>query len=621
MRFRKFLSAFSFRGSKFNFYLIKKYLGDPEHYFKHRVSSLVNRDPSGCWPDAYRNRYQGYCFENERRFIINNLRKENKRMCDCLLCGEVITDPDFKVVLYQEEYPDIEIGPYCESCFGKIKVCSKCHKPFKFHDISDQVCPACDTRAACGVCGSMHQAEDMTSINGITHCRNCRDSTYIFCDICKGWHSKDKSVEKSSLEGLQRKGMFKSIKVVCRVCFETNKKRFKKHDIILCNCCNHHKAKGKHDGYCDECYEQGYITKCSNCNEYHHSFSEVYSFKGDKYVVFCGACRDKLTYFCQHCQNVRLKSDGIHKKKTLLGAVGACEGCVKEKNCIRCNQESNSVDENGLCSTCRKIEAKVCGTCGSSSHIDDNGYCMVCDPIIHNYSYRQHLRFNYLPSEVPSDEIFFGFENEISFGSSGAKRTKALGELYKSYGREILTTKSDGSIQGEGFEIVTQPMTLGFFNKLDGSKMTFEDQKKKDNGCGFHIHINRESFKGDVHLYKVINFINSNTDFITKVAGRASSSYAKTIGGKISSHIMRVKKGGSSERYSNVNLQNKHTVEFRFCIGCNTEFEIRYRVEFIHSLICFQLISGISSSVDVDAYRAYVMDNKKKYPNIFKFIN
>lgn len=65
------------------------------------------------------------------------------RMIKCKLCKVEITDPDFHLVLYQKEFPEILIGPYCEPCYGRIKVCSKCNKAFAFSILDERDCPKC----------------------------------------------------------------------------------------------------------------------------------------------------------------------------------------------------------------------------------------------------------------------------------------------------------------------------------------------------------------------------------------------------------------------------------------------------------------------------------------------
>lgn len=63
--------------------------------------------------------------------------------CKCKLCSEEITDPNFRIVLHNPQFPEILIGPYCEPCYGRIKVCSKCHESFEYSSRDEIECPKC----------------------------------------------------------------------------------------------------------------------------------------------------------------------------------------------------------------------------------------------------------------------------------------------------------------------------------------------------------------------------------------------------------------------------------------------------------------------------------------------
>ena len=53
--------------------------------------------------------------------------------------------------------------------------------------------------------------------------------------------------------------------------------------------------------------------------------------------------------------------------------------------------------------------------------------------------------------------------------------------------------------------------------------------------------------------------------------------------------------------------------------GCISEFELRYRVEFLHALWSFCKIAAISQA-SLDAFKQYVQNNEKVYYNLSKFL-
>jgi len=158
---------------------------------------------------------------------------------------------------------------------------------------------------------------------------------------------------------------------------------------------------------------------------------------------------------------------------------------------------------------------------------DESGNCRQCGPYkyrLYNYTLKPHPQFHYTELDQKNNEfIFFGIENEISFDTS-TQQHNALKKMYKEFDPRYVVCKSDASIHGHGFEMVTQPMTLDFFTNLDITKM-FSRTQRSNNSCGMHIHVGRNAFKSDLHLYKVTNFIHENTIFIDEIAGRSFNNY------------------------------------------------------------------------------------------------
>jgi hypothetical protein len=215
--------------------------------------------------------------------------------------------------------------------------------------------------------------------------------------------------------------------------------------------------------------------------------------------------------------------------------------------------------------------------------------------------------------------MFFGFENEVSFGSDDTSRTEALRSIYKSYSPKELIIKSDGSIGGYGFEIVSQPMSLAYFNSWDKSNLFFSTLKTGQN-CGLHIHVNREAFVSDVHLFKVASFINRSDDsFITKIAGRSDCTYSHKFNKPIAQTIIE-SKDKANDRYLKVNLNNKHTVEFRLFIGCTKEFELCYRFQFLHALISFTRDNSIANSKSIPKFIEFVNKSGSMYKDLKEFL-
>lgn len=242
-----------------------------------------------------------------------------------------------------------------------------------------------------------------------------------------------------------------------------------------------------------------------------------------------------------------------------------------------------------------------------SSEYDDNLRCRDChnayeddcdsNSVIMNYGYKPSPFFfgddgkasYYQPSVevegVKRPVLHFGIEQECEYIGRGEMLQHAewIVEASKLSGNDPIYLKEDGSIS-HGFEIVSHPGTLGFFmNQFpwfaieDLANRGFASWNRRS--CGLHIHMSRNAFLDDKHLFKFLYFIYNNPSPLIQFAGRTSS-YAKfaidaflngydnyeravTVRG---STFMDMAKGKSrnSDRYVAVNLLNVHTVELRF---------------------------------------------------------
>ena len=542
-----------------------------------------------------------------------NLIMPNTTECLCVNCHENITDPDFRVVLYQEEYPEIEIGPYCEQCLARVKICSGCQKPAMIDTVTHvgsgiHYCSECmKDLEICSHCGS--QVSNTTIINGKKVCNSCIESYFFLCKSCNTYHHKNDSVSHNSLEGLERTGMFKKYgNRVCKECFERRKPFYKKYEVSTCSNCGKHFAvtDPSQTDFCQSCYNS--FNTCSICGE---KDPYVHTAKVEGSTMFiCKSCTKKYNK-CDHCS--RLTEDKLHVIKGRTNTYTVCSECHSFYHiCKVCG----SFTGNGscVCNTCDQTYINnICEVCGRVK--DSSGNCRVChESLIYRYSEKPPLFFNVSKKDKTKD-ISFGFENETTYGDSYINRKVAIKEIYKVYDPTILLCKSDASISGEGFEIVTQPMTFQYFNDTSWAGL-FQDGIKKSKSCGLHVHVERSAFLSDIHLYKVCNFIYENKLFIKYIVGRGSNEYCRDFSNKVSTEIKNAKMK-RTERHQAVNFNNSNTIEFRMFAGCTTEKELRYKIEFLHALITYQKVTPISTCKDLLLFKEYVRENNKTYPNLF----
>lgn len=216
---------------------------------------------------------------------------------------------------------------------------------------------------------------------------------------------------------------------------------------------------------------------------------------------------------------------------------------------------------------------------------------------INYYSYRPNCVFNdvdwngesgavatygYVPAKK---RLYMGFELEVEVNEGG--RGRIADELYYDINRvagkpaSVAYMKEDGSLS-YGFEIVTHPCSMDFYHAFFPWQ-AIEGLREKgvtawnSRSCGLHIHMSRDSFIDERHLWKFIVFIYKNPEQLIQFAGR-NSSYARFARENFlnfydydrnrhsSSTFMEHAKGKSrnDDRYTAVNLQPVATIELRF---------------------------------------------------------
>ena len=273
--------------------------------------------------------------------------------------------------------------------------------------------------------------------------------------------------------------------------------------------------------------------------------------------------------------------------------------------CFSCDTIVNDNDLHG--SSYEDYDNQRCWDChqqfedeweADHSDDDDDDDENENEGLVHSYSYKP--RPSFLNSDGTSSaycsmstisarpELYLGFEQEVEFRGhhthsrrDGAQKVlDAMND--RNIGENVVYLKEDGSISN-GFEIVSHPMTIDYaMNHVNWAgitalkRMGFESWNASS--CGLHIHMSRNAFADDKHLFKFVKFIYSNRVDLVKFVGRESS-YAKfgldnfvsswmdyDTGVRQQHSLMKMLKdqATNNDRYCAINIQNAHTVELRF---------------------------------------------------------
>jgi len=213
--------------------------------------------------------------------------------------------------------------------------------------------------------------------------------------------------------------------------------------------------------------------------------------------------------------------------------------------------------------------------------VDDIGcnFCILPEHSkIYNYSQRVPELLKFKAKKINVDKLrFLGIE--LEYETSKVKNDAII--TNKSLENHAIL-KFDGSI-GEGFEIVSCPATLEIhteeYKKFFESKI--KTNLKSTKKTGMHVHVSRNSLSSFT-IGKLSGFMNNpdNRSYLIKLAGRDENNFSKYVSSKtVTTHLK-----GDSERYSVLNLDPRHTVEFRlFSTPVNYE-EFLTKLEFVDCL-------------------------------------
>lgn len=242
---------------------------------------------------------------------------------------------------------------------------------------------------------------------------------------------------------------------------------------------------------------------------------------------------------------------------------------------------------------------------------------------IKSYSYKPKTEFFKTESDI--NQPFYGIELEVENHVRDIKN----GQMAKKISSKEFYFKNDGSLN-DGFEIVSHPLTFDYIQNKKDVFSTMLDNLK-NNGfrsynsttCGMHIHISKNSFS-TWHLFRFMQFFNSNKEFITKISQRELNKLERwaTLENDsdrdIRKKIVNAKKnkGYNYSRYSAINIQNEKTIEIRIFRGTLFQGSFFKNIEFIDSL--FNYTKDVSD-INLNDYKKFV-NGKKEYKNLAKFI-
>ena len=296
-------------------------------------------------------------------------------------------------------------------------------------------------------------------------------------------------------------------------------------------------------------------------------------------------------FICDHC--------GEEYPEEELHTVGddlLCHDCIVDNTvvCSRCGERIYLSDNAGdndtpLCQHCYDRYFTHCIACSRVILLDDAYYesdndddprCYSChcshndNRYIHNYHYKPE------PIFYGEGNRYFGVELEIDDAGEDEDNAKKILAVANRGNTKHIYIKHDGSLN-EGFEIVSSPLTLQYHCKEMPWADVLETAKAlgylshRATTCGLHTHINRSAFgeteaEQDACIARVLYFFEKHWEELLKFSRRTRDQldqWAARYGLKEHPKDILDHAKGNWERYTCVNLTNRHTIEFRMFRG------------------------------------------------------
>ncbi|MBM6926836.1 amidoligase family protein [Pseudoflavonifractor phocaeensis] len=343
-----------------------------------------------------------------------------------------------------------------------------------------------------------------------------------------------------------------------------------------------------------------------------HPLEELHPFDG---LELCAHCLDQRTLVCRHCGERIWAQDNVGS-----GEAPLCQACYDDHytNCCRCGAllhesqayyaEDDDYDEYPYCSDCFH-------TLPNASPIHD--YYYKPTPVFHGTGPR-----------------FFGVELEIDGAGELLRNARSLLEI-GNRDEDCLYIKHDGSLD-DGLELVTHPASLDYqlrhvpWTELCRKAVSLGYLSHRANTCGLHIHVSREAFgaeswEQDLAIARVLYFFEKHWEELLKFSRRTPRQlerWAARYGYK--EQPMEIldyaKKGYHGGRYTCVNLQNTHTVEFRMFRGtlkANTIFATLQMLD----RICDAAIFLSDDEIKSLAWTTFVSGiQQDRYPELVQYL-
>lgn len=375
-----------------------------------------------------------------------------------------------------------------------------------------------------------------------------------------------------------------------------------------------------------DCAEMNGLVLCDQCGRFEDE-DNITRYDGEKY---CDSCADEWLVSCADCGDIVHREDARYTHD--YGYV--CETCY-DRNYFTCDScgEIYCIDERYV-----HGDDWLCERCYENV---DEDYDDDCEGYVHSYGWKPNGNFYQDDGTYKTccvgDDLYYGFELEVS----GSQRFAPDFLDFFASDEKQLYLKSDCSIIGGGFEIVTHPMTYDYIHNhfaetlrkgLDALKSR---KFKGHNKGGMHVHMSRRAFTYDqwcrmvrmmdaeenekAWLFLTQRKLGNLEDWAHLNMLRRGDIYSDRVGTDKGKKLFEERQYmNSGTRYCAIN-STPNTIEFRI-FNSNLRIErVLKNIEVCQSLYDFTAQTR-SDNPKITTYINYVRRHKDKYPNLVAFL-
>lgn len=339
------------------------------------------------------------------------------------------------------------------------------------------------------------------------------------------------------------------------------------------------------------------MVQCAICGEWVDEDDTYETREGD---IICADCYDEGFGTCADCGAIVPLDELVTVNHGWRDEADVCSSCLEDySRCDVCdeyvsdNHIADSNWEHVICDGCADDgRFHLCSDCGAIidtfyedySTTDFDYYCSGCKrdrTKVHPYSYKPAPIIYRRRTEEHA--LIFGVELEVDRGHSASDLADDLDALDLP-----IYCKEDGSLGGEGVEIVTHPATLAChandvgWQEITDACLRHGYTSHNTSTCGLHVHVGREELGAtDDERYdtadkmvltvaaiwdKLTLFTRRDVDRLNHWAGNPIHP-EDVMGLSDTDLLLTANRLSRNNRYHAVNLLNSATVEIRVFRG------------------------------------------------------